>query len=95
MAMVPRAHVKPDKILSNNFYLTKIFWCAILYMNEKLALWQTWESESKAITRNFKHRSNPINKTNDLILNLSPENMTQHSRIERQLYTKEAQHPLK
>ena len=28
------------------------------------------------------------NKTNDLILNLTPENMTQHSRIERQLHTK-------
>ena len=24
----------------------------------------------------------PINKTNDLILNLTPENVTQHSRIE-------------
>ena len=29
------------------------------------------------------------------MLNLTPENMTQHSRIEWQLYTKEAQHPLK
>ena len=34
------------------------------------------------------------NKTNDLILNLRPENVTQHSRIEEQLHTKEAQHPL-
>ena len=38
---------------------------------------------------------NSVNKTNDLILNLTPENVTQHSRIERQLHTKEAQHPLK
>ena len=34
-----------------------------------------------------------INKLNDLILNLTRENMTQHSRIEWQLHTKEAQHP--
>ena len=36
-----------------------------------------------------------INKPNNLILNLTPENMTQHSGIEWQLHTKEAQHPLK
>ena len=35
------------------------------------------------------------NKTNDLILNLTLENVTQHSGIERQLHTKEARHPLK
>ena len=35
------------------------------------------------------------NKTNDLILNLTPESMTQDSRIQRQLHTKEPQHPLK
>ena len=35
------------------------------------------------------------NKTNHLILNLTPENITQHSGIEWQLHTKEAQHPLK
>ena len=28
------------------------------------------------------HEIDHINKTNDLILNLTPENMTQHSRIE-------------
>ena len=36
----------------------------------------------------------PINKINDPILNLTPENITQHSGIEWQLHTKEAQHPL-
>ena len=36
-----------------------------------------------------------LNETNDLILNLTPKNITQHSRIEEQLHTKEAQHPLK
>ena len=35
------------------------------------------------------------NKTNNPILNLTPENIIQHSRIEEQLHTKEAQHPLK
>ena len=39
--------------------------------------------------------NNKSNKTNDLMLNLTPENVTQHSRIEWQLHTKEAQHPLK
>ena len=29
-----------------------------------------------------KKPQKPINKTNDLILNLTPENVTQHSRIE-------------
>ena len=35
------------------------------------------------------------NQTNDPILNLTPENITQHSRIKEQLHTEEAQHPLK
>ena len=39
-----------------------------------------------------KHNNN---KLNDLILNLTPENMTQHSRIEWQSHTKEAQQPPK
>ena len=30
----------------------------------------------------FLRRENNNNKTNDLILNLTPENVTQHSRIE-------------
>ena len=30
----------------------------------------------------MKYTGTDINKTNDLILNLTPENMTQHSRIE-------------
>ena len=38
---------------------------------------------------------NDRNKTNDPILDLTPENITQHSGIEGQLHTKEAQHPLK
>ena len=32
--------------------------------------------------RDLHVTSNQINKTNDLILNLTPENVTQHSRIE-------------
>ena len=36
-----------------------------------------------------------INKLHDLMLNLTPENTTQHSRIERQSHTKEAQQPPK
>ena len=36
-----------------------------------------------------------INKTNDFILNLIPENMSQHSVIEWELHPEEAQHPLK
>ena len=42
--------------------------------------------ESEIVLRNI---------TNNPILNLTPENITQHSRIEGQLHTKEAQHPLK
>ena len=38
--------------------------------------------------------NNNNNKTNDLILNLTPENVTQHSRIVTTT-RKEAQHPLK
>ena len=59
--------------------------------------------EPKKHNRNFCIDCNMVktidyqnkNKTNNLILNLTPEKVTQHSRIERQLHTKEAQHPLK
>ena len=34
------------------------------------------------LNRHLTNNNNNNNKTNDLILNLTPENMTQHSRIE-------------
>ena len=48
----------------------------------------------KKLLRNLEY-SKSQNKLNDLILNLTPENTTQHSRIERQSHTKEAQQPPK
>ena len=43
----------------------------------------------------FSDIDNNNNITNDPILNLTPENLTQHSRIKCQLHTKEDQHLLK
>ena len=41
------------------------------------------EKRNNCRTLFISHKANAlINKTNDLILNLTPENVTQHSRIE-------------
>ena len=37
---------------------------------------------SVMVSKEWKCQSLDVNKTNDLILNLTPENMTQHSRTE-------------
>ena len=66
------------------------------YMNAFISLGSTWELDDETFKTLEKYVCELYrNKTNDLILNLTPENVTQHSRTEQQLHTKEAQHPPK
>ena len=53
-----------------------------MYEQEKKVMREKLQEELRMAERKISSLKGIINKTNNLILNLTPENMTQHSRIE-------------
>ena len=60
----------------------RILYVLFMKKSEQESMKEFVDDEEKATIKVAKTLNKLVNKTNDLILNLTPENVTQHSRIE-------------